>query len=110
MAAQVEAKQIILDHDFDDDTIYDKIQSMISAAGGKGADLSDAVNEALKGLTATPTQGTVESVTSVAGDKISAAIAAASSVLYGTTPGVVESASSVAADKYAQAVTAYVCP
>jgi hypothetical protein len=113
MAARVEAKQApILDHgfDFDDESISDKIQSIVSAAGDKAAELTDAVNEALKGLTATPTQGTVESVTSVAGEQYLAAIAAASSALYGTTPGIVESASSVAADKYAQAVTAYVYP
>jgi hypothetical protein len=109
MAAEVEAKQIIFDHDFDDDTISDEIQSTVSAADDKAAELTDAVNEALEGLTATPTEDTIESVSSVAGEKVATAISAASSVLYGTT-GVVESVSSVAADEYAQAVTAYVFP
>jgi hypothetical protein len=114
MAARVEAKQFpIFDSGFtfdddEDETLSEKIESFVSAAGDRASDLTSAVNEALKGLTATPTQGTVESVTSIAGDKVAAALSAASEALYGTTPGVLESASSVAVDKYAQAVTAYV--
>jgi hypothetical protein len=108
MAANVEAKQIVLDDEFlDDDTISDKVQSMMSVAGDKAADLTNAVSEALQ-LKPTVTQGTVESVTSVAGEQYEKAMSAASSALYGTTPGVAESMSSGAAEKYAQAVTAYV--
>ena len=114
MAAKVEAKQVpIFDSGFtfdddEDESLSDKISSLVDAAGDRAAELTDAVNEALKGLTATPTQGTVESMTSIAGDKIADALSKASEALYGPTPGAVESASSVAADKYAQAVTAYV--
>jgi vacuolar-type H+-ATPase subunit H len=108
MAAKVEAKQIVLDHEFvDDDTVSEKMQSMISAAGDRAADLTNAVSEALQ-LKPTETQGTMESVTSLAGAQYEKALSAASSALYGTTQGVVESLSSGAAEKYAQAVTAYV--
>ena len=114
MAAKVEAKQFpIFDSGFtfdddEDESLSEKISSLVDAASDRAGELTNAVNEALKGLTATPTQGAVESATSVAGDKIADALSKASAVLYGATPGAVESASSVAADKYAQAVTAYV--
>lgn len=109
MAAHVEEKHIILDSEFvDDDTFSDRIQSMVSAAGEKASDLTSAVSEAMKSLNPTSTQGSVESVTSVASEKYVQAMSAASAALFGTTPGVVESASSVAGEKYAQAVTAYV--
>ena len=52
------------------------------------------------------TQGSVESASSVASEQYAKALAAASSVLYGTEQPAVESATSVAAQKYAQAVTA----
>lgn len=111
MAANiVEAKQIVLDNDFvDDDAISDKVQSIMSVAGDKAADLTNAVSEALQ-LKPTETQGKVESVTSVAGEQYEKAMSAASIALYGATPGVAESLSSNAAEKYAQAVTAYVSP
>lgn len=51
-------------------------------------------------------QGTVESVTSLADEKYSRALEAASNALYGSQTGVVESATSVAAEKYSQAVEA----
>jgi hypothetical protein len=110
MAANVEAKQIVLDDEFvDDDTVSDKVQSMLSVAGVKAADLTNAVSEALQ-MKPTETQGTVESMTSAANEQYEKAMSAASSALYGTTPGVAESLSSGAAEKYAQAVTAYVLP
>ncbi|RDI83661.1 hypothetical protein Vi05172_g6203 [Venturia inaequalis] len=107
MAANVEAKQIILDDEFvdEEDTVSDKVQSMMSVAGDKAADLTNAVNEALQSKP-TQTQGNVESATSAAGEQYEKAISAASSALYGTTPGLAESVSSGASEKYAQAVTA----
>jgi hypothetical protein len=116
MAADLKTKRVpIFDSGFtfdddDDESISEKISSYVAAAGEKGADLTNAVNEALKGLYATPTQGTVERVTSVAGAKVAEALTKASEALYGTTPGAVESGSSVVGNKYAQAVTAYVFP
>lgn len=110
MAANVEAKQIILDDEFvddDDDMVSEKVQSMMSVAGDKAADLTNAVSEALQ-LKPTQTQGQVESVTSAASGQYEKAMSAASNALYGTTPGVAESMSSGASEKYAQAVTAYV--
>lgn len=111
MAANVEAKQIILDDEFvdEEDTVSDKVQSIMSVAGDKAADLTNAVNEALQSKP-TQTQGNVESATSAAGEQYEKAISAASSALYGTTPGLAESVSSGASEKYAQAVTAYVPP
>jgi hypothetical protein len=110
MAANVQAeRQIVLENDFvEDDTFADKIQSMISAAGEKASDLTNAVSEAL--IKPTATKGSVESVSSLASEQYAKAMSAASSVLYGTTPGAVESLSSAASDKYGQAVTAYVEP
>jgi hypothetical protein len=52
------------------------------------------------------TQGSVESASSIASEQYAKALAAASSVLYGTEQPAVESATSVAAQKYDQAVTA----
>ena len=89
----------------DDNMAYsEKIQSMVNQAGDTYADVTRAVSEAL--LKATSTQGTVESVTSVANEKYSSALAAASSVLYGTQQGTAESVPSVASKKYASAVAA----
>lgn len=102
-----EAKQIIFDEAIDDDdeeTYSEKVQSMIAEAGDRAAELSKAVSEALLGPT--KSQGTVESATSLANEQYAKAMAAASSVLYGTDQPVVESATSVASEKFAQAVTA----
>lgn len=109
MAQEVRAQQPILDDVIDDDasgdaTFTDKPQNLASAAGDKLAELTRAVDEALKG--ATSTQGTVESASSAASEQYSKALLAASSVLYGTEQGAVESATSVAADKWADAVAA----
>jgi hypothetical protein len=107
MAANVQARQVVLENDFvDDDTYGDKIQSMISAAGEKASDLTNAVSQAL--IKPTETHGSVESISSLASEQYAKAMSAASSALYGTTPGAVEGLSSAAADKYKQAVTAYV--
>ncbi|CAO2652101.1 Nn.00g003840.m01.CDS01 [Neocucurbitaria sp. VM-36] len=104
-----EAKQVIFDEPLDDDdddadTYSEKLQGVIAGAGDQAAELSRAVSEALLGPS--KTQGTVESVTSLASEQYAQALAAASSVLYGTKQPAVESATSVAADKFAQAVTA----
>ena len=107
MAQNVGEQKPILDDVFSDDedaTYSEKMQSMVNQAGDRFADVTKAVSEAL--MKATTTQGTVESVSSVAEEQYSKALAAASSVLYGTETGAVESATSVAAGKYAQAVEA----
>jgi len=105
MAVKVEAKQIVLDNPFDDEQSYsDAIASMIEKVGEKATDLTKAISDAM--LQPTSTQGAVESVTSLASEKYVKAMAAASSVLYGTTPGIFESLSSKMSDRYLQAVTA----
>ena len=106
-AGFVEAREAVLDDVIDDDSglsASEKIQSVVDDLGDRAADVTKAVSEAIYG--ATPTQGTVESVTSVANDQWASAYAAASSALYGTEQGTVESLTSVASEKYAQAVTA----
>ena len=107
MAQEVGEQKPILDDVFSDDddaTYSEKMQSMVNLAGDRYADVTKAVSEAL--MKAKTTQGTVESASSVAEGQYSKALAAASSVLYGTETGAVESATSVAAGKYAQAVEA----
>jgi len=107
MAQHVEAKQIIFDdivEDPSEDSFSEKIQSMASDAGDKFAEVTKAVSEAL--LRPTSTQGVVESVTGLAAEQYSSALAAASSVLYGTEQGPGESIASVASSRYADAVSA----
>ncbi len=107
MAQDAGNRKPILDDIINDDdnmAYSEKIQSMVNQAGDTYADVTRAVSEAL--LKATSTQGTVESVTSVANEKYSSALAAASSVLYGTHQGTAESVPSVASKKYASAVAA----
>ncbi|KAJ4355372.1 uncharacterized protein N0V89_003388 [Didymosphaeria variabile] len=102
-----EAREVVFDDvidDDEDDTYSQKIQSLVADAGDRASDLSRAVSQAL--LQPTKTQGTAESVTSLASEQYVAALAAASSVLYGTQQGAVDSATSVASDKFASAVTA----
>ncbi|KAL5118724.1 hypothetical protein ACEQ8H_003401 [Pleosporales sp. CAS-2024a] len=104
-----EAKQVIFDEpldDGDDDkgTVAQKLQNVLADAGDRAAQLSRAVSEAL--VRATTTQGAVESATSLASEQYERALAAASSVLYGTPQPAVESAASVASQRFAQAVTA----
>ena len=55
---------------------------------------------------ATSTQGTAESLTSVASEQYESAIIAASSVLFGTEKGSMEKASKAAREQYDSAVTA----
>ncbi|KAF2714458.1 hypothetical protein K504DRAFT_4450 [Pleomassaria siparia CBS 279.74] len=102
----VEAREIVLDDVIEDDdgTYSAKVQSMVAEAGDRAADLTRAVSEALLGPE--KTQGSVESATSLASEQYAKAIAAASSVLYGTEQKPIESATSVASEKFAQAVTA----
>ncbi len=107
MAQIVGEQKPILDDVFSDDdeaTYSEKMQSIVNQAGDKLADVTKAVSEAL--MQAQTTQGTVESASSVADEQYSKALAAASSVLYGTETGAFESATSVAAGKYAKAVEA----
>jgi hypothetical protein len=102
-----EAKEPVLDQPLDDDdedTYSSKLQSAVADAGDRAAEMSRAVSEALLGPA--KTQGSVESASSIASEQYAKALAAASSVLYGTEQPAVESATSVVADKYAQAVTA----
>ena len=102
-----EAKQIVFDDVLDDDedeTYSQKIQDLVADAGDTASDLSRAVSQALMGPT--KTLGTADSVTSLASEQYAKAIAAASSVLYGTQQNSLESATSIASDKFASAVTA----
>ena len=105
MAQKASEQKPILDDIIDDDTTYsEKLQNMADQAGNQYADITRAVSEALLGPTST--QGSGESITSLADDYYSSALAAASSVLYGTQQGTVASVSSVASGKYAEAVAA----
>ncbi|KAF7884165.1 uncharacterized protein EAF01_011588 [Botrytis porri] len=107
MAAHVEARQIVFDDaidESDEETYSEKIQSMASVAGDQFSDMTRAVSEAL--LRPTSTQGSVESVTKLAAEQYSSALAAASSVLYGTQQGTSESVASIATSRYADAVAA----
>ena len=89
----------------DDEASYsEKMQSIISQAADKYSDVTQAVSDAL--FKATSTQGPGESITSLASEQYNSALAAASSVLYGTSQGTGEILSSVASSRYAQAVAA----
>jgi hypothetical protein len=100
-AGFVEARSIIYD---DDSSFSEKMQSIIGEAGGRWADVTDAVSEAL--LKPSSTQGSAASVTSLAKDQYESAIAAASRALYGTEQGTGESITSVATERYSQAIAA----
>lgn len=111
MAQKVSAREPILDDIIDDneDTTYSaKLQNFISEAGDRYADITKAVSEAMIKPAATQgtTQGTVESMQSVASDRYSSALAAASSAMYGTTQGTGESVASIATEQYSAAVAA----
>ena len=109
-AEPVKERHILLDvvDDNDDEenksSFSDTLQSMAGEAGESLNDLTRAVREALYGTTTT--QGSVESVTSLAGEQYSRALSAASTVLYGTPQGTAESVVDVASKRYAQAVAA----
>ncbi|KAF2200778.1 hypothetical protein GQ43DRAFT_373057 [Delitschia confertaspora ATCC 74209] len=105
--AVAEAREIIFDDEIDDsdDTPYsEKVARMVAGAGDRAADLTRAVSEALMGPAST--QGSMESVTSLASEQYLKALSAASSIIYGTEQQAIESMTSVASDKFAQAVTA----
>lgn len=107
MAQKVQKQEPILDDvivDDDELTYSEKLKSIVDRAGDRYADVTRAVNDAL--LQQTNKQGSVESFTSVADGQYSRAIAAASSVLYGTQQGTAESITSLAGGKYAEAVAA----
>ncbi|KAL8786401.1 MAG: hypothetical protein Q9213_002817 [Squamulea squamosa] len=105
MAQAVKEQKPILDDLVDEEVTYsEKMQSMVDQAGIHYADVTRAVSEAL--FQATKTQGTVESVTSVASERYSKGLEAASSVLYGTQQGTAESVTSLAADQFSMAVSA----
>ncbi|CAD0106582.1 unnamed protein product [Aureobasidium uvarum] len=99
------ARSIVLDDDIVDDenTYSSKLQDILGKAGSQASQLTQAVQDALKPA---PTQGSVESVTSLASEQYERALSAASSVIFGTEQGVGESLSSVASDRYASAVSA----
>ena len=99
------ARSIVLDDDIVDDesTYSSKLQDILGKAGDQASQLTQAVQDALKPA---PTQGSVESVTSLASEQYERALSAASSVIFGTEQGVGESLSSVASDRYASAVSA----
>ena len=107
MAQHVEERIPIFDNliNEDDDASYsEKLESILSRAGDKFADVTRAVGDAME--VPTSTQGSVESITSVANDKYLSALDAASSALYGTKQGTGESIASLASDKYTDAVAA----
>jgi hypothetical protein len=105
MAQKVSGSTPIFDDiidDSDEATFSEKVQGIVNDAGDRYADVTNAVSEAILGRS----QGTMESMSSVASEQYSSALAAASSVLYGTTQGTAESITSVASEKYSQAVSA----
>ena len=107
MAQEVEDRIPIFDDliNEDDEASYsEKMQSIISQAGDKYSDVTQAVSDAL--FKPTAMQGSGESITSLASEQYNSALAAASSVLYGTSQGTGEILSSVASSRYAQAVAA----
>ena len=107
MAQKVGERVPILDDPIneDDDATYSaKLQGIVNQAGDKYADATRAVSEAF--APATKTQGAAGSITSLASEQYSSALAAASSILYGAPQGTGESISSVASGIYAEAVAA----
>ncbi|PPJ54397.1 hypothetical protein CBER1_07761 [Cercospora berteroae] len=81
----------------------ESVQKIINGAGDKASQLTQAIEDALKG--ATPTQGSVESVSSLASAQYESALSAASSALFGTQNAADKATSSVY-DQYQAAVTA----
>ncbi|KAM3416609.1 hypothetical protein BST61_g8200 [Cercospora zeina] len=106
-----EPREPIIDGDYGDmvDTgdLYvdysESVQKIFDGAGDKASQLTQAIQDALKG--ASPTQGTVESVSSLASEQYESALSAASSALFGTQNAVDKATSSVH-DQYQAAVTA----
>lgn len=92
MAQEVPNHQPIIDDVIEEEPIPDdsysaRVQSMVNNVSGGAQSLTQAVQDALK---STPTsQGSLQSATSVASERLEAAMSAASSVLYGVeTTGV----------------------
>ena len=107
MAQDVEERIPIFDdliNEDDDESYSRKLQSIVSQAGDKYADVTRAVSQAMFVPTSTP--GAVEGITYIANEKYLSALDAASSVMYGTQQGTAASISSVASDRYASAVAA----
>ena len=100
------ARSIVLDDDIvdDDESYSQKAHDIISRAGDKASELTQAIQDAI--VKPTSTQGNVESITSLASAQYESALSAASSVLLGTDQGTAESVASVASSKYAEAVIA----
>lgn len=106
MAQAVPDRQVVLDDivdDNDEDTYSASMLSIINNAMGEAKSLTQAVQDALKAQTS---QGTAESVSSIASEQYASAMAAASSVFYGTTPGPGGAMAKFASDKYDEAVAA----
>ncbi|CAK1364495.1 unnamed protein product [Cercospora beticola] len=81
----------------------ESVQKIINGAGDKASQLTQAIEDALK--SASPTQGSVESVSSLASAQYESALSAASSALFGTQNAADKATSSVY-DQYQAAVTA----
>lgn len=108
MAQHVEERIPIFDdliNEDDDESYSKKLQSIVSQAGDKYAEVTRAVSEAM--LVPTSTPGAIEGITYIANEKYLSALDVASSVLYGTQQGTAASISSVASEKYASAVAAW---
>ena len=106
--ALVEAREPILDSDIvnEDASYSERLQSIFDGAMDQAAALTEAVVDAVKPVTST--QGTVKSATSLASEQYESAIAAASSILFGTEKAALSSGSGAAKKQYESAVTAYV--
>ena len=101
----VEAREPILDDIVDDEASYsERVQSMVDGVKDQAAYLTGVIEDALS--RATTTQGTVESMTSVANVQYESAMSAASSVLFGSEDSVVAKGSEAARQQYLSAVTA----
>lgn len=107
MAQKVKKQEPILDDEFVDDneeTYSEKLKNIVDIVGDRYADVTKAVSDAL--LQHKTEDGSAQSLLSVADERYSRALAAASSVLYGTQQGTAESITSLAGSKYAEAVAA----
>lgn len=107
MAQQiVEAREVILDESLEDDDYNpaEKIQKFMGDFNDQAAQISKVISDAVVGPTST--QGSIESITSLAAEQYEKAMSAASSALYGPEEGLGESLINEASARYSQAVTA----
>ena len=107
MAQDVKGQMPILEDVIDDDSnvaYSERLQSLISQAGDRYAEITKAVEEAVR--RPTTTQGSVKSASSIASEQYLKALSAASRALYGTEQAAVESATSIVSDKWSDAVAA----